>query len=180
MKSARKALRARVSSSAVTPTRRTLSSWAPIRLSSACTATPWFAIPKATSTPGPCRPVAVRTLVLARHQPGDQPVRALRRGRGRLARDVGEVLVHEPAQLDRPEVTYDDQGGVVGRVVRPEVRLDVFQPRGIEILHRAHGGVRVGEARRAVEGPEDGAAEGRRVRLVVDAQPLFLFDRGPL
>src|SRR3989442_1764696 len=55
-----------------------------------------------------------------------------------------------------------------------------FRPRGIEILHRAHGGVRVGEARRAVEGPEDGAAEGRRVRLVVDAQPLFLFDRGPL
>src|SRR2546422_2764239 len=58
MKSARKALRARVSSSAVTPTRRTLSSWAPIRLSSACTATPWFAMPKATSTPGPRRSVS--------------------------------------------------------------------------------------------------------------------------
>ena len=89
---------------------------------------------------------------------------------------VREVLLHQGHRLIRLEIAGNRQHGVVGGVVLIVKFLDPFELGGVQICHRADGGVRV---RRVVL--EDQLAQAQRpwhVGLILDAHPvLFLHDR---
>ena len=69
------------------------------------------------------------------------------------------------------DVARDREEGVPGRVVRRVEAARVVERRGAEVVHRADDGVLVGEG---VVRERVGRLEGRRVRLVVDPEPLLL------
>ena len=75
-----------------------------------------------------------------------------------------------PERLVRLDVADDREEGVARGVVRVVEAARVVERRGAEVVHRADDGVLV---RERVVRERVGRLEGRRVRLVVDAQALL-------